>query len=309
MPQLDKFLLEFQNLQCFALEFDSDIVSYYNSVYLLFTVLCCVQPLARTYHKLINRVAPIESGVVVPAKVALRDVVTSASPAFPFHSWAVPSSRVARRNRFGECCATLSLALSLLVGFAVLGETSINPVIAWCDTGDDSLGIHSSESWGEYIQTSGGSASTASADAGPVPHGNTVSNSTEGPASPGRFPYKPDELIGGDSVLSIQRRLLASKRFPSAEEIDFARMQAEDLFEVKVHIIQRMEVLDPTGDWLGRGARALDSPNSATGESSLKKLYSFLEDLNQNGRTSRTFFSLSEKVALKKDNLDAGSSA
>jgi len=191
----------------------------------------------------------------------------------------------------------------------MIGEPFSHPVIAWCDTGDASLGGNSSESWGEYIQTSGESPSTASADAEPVPHGNTISNSVEGPASPGRFPYEPDALIGGDSVLSIERRLLASKQFPSAEEISFARMQAEDLFEVKVLIIQRMEVLDPTGDWLGRGARTLDSPNSATGESSLKKLYGLLEDLNQNGKTSKTYFSLSEKVALKKDDLDAGSSA
>jgi hypothetical protein len=183
------------------------------------------------------------------------------------------------------------------IGFFFLGGTSLI------------MGMNSSESWGEYIRTSTEGASTASADAGPVPHGNTVSNSTEGPASPGRFPYEPDELIGGDSVLSIQRRLLASKPFPSAEEIDFARMQAEDLFEVKVQIIHKMQVLDPTGDWMRQGARALDSPNSATGESSLKRLYSFLEDIEQNGKTSRAFFSLSEKVALRKDDLDAGSSA
>ncbi|KAJ0770684.1 hypothetical protein HanPI659440_Chr07g0260491 [Helianthus annuus] len=82
--------------------------------------------------------------------------------------------------------------------------------------------------------------SSPSTDAGPIPHhGNTISK---------RFPYQPDELNRGDSVLSIQRRLLSSKPFPSAEEIDFARTQAEDLFEVKVQIIQRMQVLDPTGD-------------------------------------------------------------
>ncbi|KAF5798317.1 hypothetical protein HanRHA438_Chr07g0301991 [Helianthus annuus] len=93
--------------------------------------------------------------------------------------------------------------------------------------------------------------SSPSTDAGPIPHlGDTISKSTEGPASPGRFPYEPDELNGGDSVLSIQRRLLSLKPFPSAEEIDFARTQAEDLFEVKVQIIQRMQVLDPTGDWM-----------------------------------------------------------
>ncbi|XP_071732334.1 uncharacterized protein [Rutidosis leptorrhynchoides] len=165
--------------------------------------------------------------------------------------------------------------------------------------------MNSSESWGEYIQTSTEGTSTASADAGAGP--NTVSDSTEGPASPGRFPYEPDERVGGDSVLSIQRRLLASNPLPSAEEIDFARMQAEDLFEVKVQIIQRMQVLYPTGDWMRKGARALDSPNSATGESSLRRLYSLLEDLDQYGRTSRTFFSLSEKVALRKESLDAES--
>ncbi|GKF63399.1 hypothetical protein Tco_0186847, partial [Tanacetum coccineum] len=94
---------------------------------------------------------------------------------------------------------------------------------------------------------------------------NTISNSTEGAASPGRFPYEPDELIGGDSILSIQRRLLASYPFPSAEEIDFARIQAKDLFDVK--------------------------------------------DLEQNGKTSRAFFSLSTKVALRRENIDAESSA
>ncbi|KAJ0434618.1 hypothetical protein HanPI659440_Chr17g0689721 [Helianthus annuus] len=52
-----------------------------------------------------------------------------------------------------------------------------------------------------------------------------------------------------------------------------------------------MQVLDPTGDWMRQGARALDSPNSATGESSLQKLYSFLDDLDRDGKTSRAFFS------------------
>ncbi|MFS7979592.1 hypothetical protein Hanom_Chr10g00929521 [Helianthus anomalus] len=170
--------------------------------------------------------------------------------------------------------------------------------------------MNPSDSWGDYIKTSVEGTSSPSADAGPVPHhGNTISNSTEGPASPGRFPYEPDELIGGDSVLSIQRRLLSSKPFPSAEEIDFARTQAEDLFEVKVQIIQRMQVLDPTGDWMRQGARALDSPNSTTGESSLTRLYSFLDELDRDGKSSRAFFSLSKKVSLRKENLDAGSSA
>ncbi|MFS8017736.1 hypothetical protein Hanom_Chr15g01383911 [Helianthus anomalus] len=41
-----------------------------------------------------------------------------------------------------------------------------------------------------------------------------------------------------------------------------------------------MQVLDPTGDWMRHGARALDSPKSATGESSLRRLYSFLDLLS-----------------------------
>lgn len=46
-----------------------------------------------------------------------------------------------------------------------------------------------------------------------------------------------------------------------------ARIQAEDLFEVKVEVIRLMLGLDPTGDWMGRGARALDNnPRTATGE-------------------------------------------
>ncbi|KAF5789986.1 hypothetical protein HanRHA438_Chr09g0389261 [Helianthus annuus] len=65
-------------------------------------------------------------------------------------------------------------------------------------------------------------------------------------------------------------------------------MQAEDLFEVKVQIIQRMQVLDPTGDWMRQGARALDSPNSATGESSLKRLNSFLDELDRDCDTCVT---------------------
>ncbi|MBA0873937.1 hypothetical protein Goshw_009501 [Gossypium schwendimanii] len=52
-----------------------------------------------------------------------------------------------------------------------------------------------------------------------------------------------------------------------------ARIQAEDLFEVKVEIIQQMADLDPTGDWMERGARALENLHTATGEGSLEKLY------------------------------------
>lgn len=67
-------------------------------------------------------------------------------------------------------------------------------------------------------------------------------------------------MIGGDSVLSIQQRLNQKFGNPSSEEIDRARIEAEDLFEVKVDIRRQMETLDPGGDWERRGARALDNP-------------------------------------------------
>ncbi len=119
------------------------------------------------------------------------------------------------------------------------------------------------ESW--PTATGGESAETGTSvnqpAAGPVPPGNAVA-STEEAASPARqdpFPYQPDEVIGGDSVLSIQLRLLEKYVFPPAEIIDRARIEAEDLFEVKVDVIRRMTPLDPEGDWLRRGARAFDN--------------------------------------------------
>lgn len=52
---------------------------------------------------------------------------------------------------------------------------------------------------------------------------------------------------------------------PSLEDYRLARIQAEDLFEVKVEIIQLMAGLDPTGDWMGRGARALENSRHGRG--------------------------------------------
>lgn len=123
------------------------------------------------------------------------------------------------------------------------------------------------------------------------------------------FPYDPDEVIGGDSVRSIQRRLLSGKASPSYIEIYLAQIDAEDLFEVKVDIIQKMAGLHPSGDWLGRGARALDNPHTATGESSLEKLHSFFQDLHQGGRRSETFGLLKGKVFLRDTPPSEGSSA
>lgn len=113
---------------------------------------------------------------------------------------------------------------------------------------------------------------------GPIPPSPVVYGGVEAAQPTLRavnFPYEPDQVIGGDSVLSIQQRLLSNKVFPAYEVIRIARLEAQDLFEVKVEIIQMMAGLDPTGDWAARGARALDNSHSPTGEESLKKLNSF----------------------------------
>ncbi|CAO2812559.1 unnamed protein product [Amaranthus hypochondriacus] len=113
------------------------------------------------------------------------------------------------------------------------------------------------------------------------------------------YPYADDQVIGGDSVNSILRRLLEYRNypeFPPSEVIDFCRIEAQDLMEVKVEIIQRMAAFDPGGDWLGRGARALDNPRTATGEESLENLFQILDDLKETGPLSDSFSKLQEKV-------------
>lgn len=122
-----------------------------------------------------------------------------------------------------------------------------------------------------------------------------------------RFPYDPDEVIGGDSVNSIQQRLLRRHRSPSAEVIERTKIDAQDLFEVKVEIIRTMTPLHPEGDWLRRGARALDNNRTQTGEESLEKLYNFLTNLRENGLESETFQQLKGKVFLRIDDIDSDS--
>jgi hypothetical protein len=115
------------------------------------------------------------------------------------------------------------------------------------------------------------------------------------------YPYADDQVIGGDSVNSILRRLLERElrnypAFPPSEVIDFCRIEAQDLMEVKVEIIRRMAAFDQGGDWLGSGARALDNPRTATGEESLEKLFQIRDDLNETGPLSDSFSQLQEKV-------------
>lgn len=133
---------------------------------------------------------------------------------------------------------------------------------------------------------------------------NPAPEEEEGPPPVNPYPYQPDEVIGGDSVESVQRRLLSKYAFPSAEVIDQSRMEAEDLFEVKVDIIRQMAPLDPEGDWEGKGARALENPRTATGETSLEHLSQMLDDLKQTGVNSNAFRALQQKVLKKTQDID-----
>ncbi|CAI8612189.1 unnamed protein product [Vicia faba] len=80
-----------------------------------------------------------------------------------------------------------------------------------------------------------------------------------------------------------------------------ARIEAEDLFEVKVDICQVMAGLHPSGDWMGRGARALDNLRTATGEESLSQLLRMREDLETAGLQSATFWQLANRVPFRAD--------
>ncbi|RYQ84713.1 hypothetical protein Ahy_B10g104181 [Arachis hypogaea] len=68
-----------------------------------------------------------------------------------------------------------------------------------------------------------------------------------------------------------KHRLLDHNTTPSAPEIELARYQAEDLLRSrKVDIIHQMAGLDPTGDWMGKGARALDRLSHYQGANSFR---------------------------------------
>ncbi|CAH2052352.1 unnamed protein product [Thlaspi arvense] len=70
-----------------------------------------------------------------------------------------------------------------------------------------------------------------------------------------------------------------------------------------------MAGLDPTGDWMGRGARALDNPRTATGEHSLEQLYRLLSAINEHGKEAPQFEELKNRVFLKKGGPEGDSIA
>ena len=135
-----------------------------------------------------------------------------------------------------------------------------------------------------------------------VPPANPVASgeAEAGPSHVAHFPYDEAEVIGGDSVLSIRKRLLARNQnpFPSAEELRIAHLDAQDRFEVKADIAMEMSAHDPTGDWLNRGARALDNPRTKTGEDSLENLFIIRDKLRQ--RDWETIKNLQEKMVFRR---------
>lgn len=143
----------------------------------------------------------------------------------------------------------------------------------------------------------------------PVPPANPVASgeAEAGPSHVVPFPYEEDEVIGGDSVESIQRRLLARHENPSPEIIDWARLDAQDRFEVKVDIIRAMTALDPEGDWPGRGARALDNRRTLTGEDSLENLMQLKNGVV--GGDAATIRTLKQRMLWRRSDGDTESQA
>ena len=124
------------------------------------------------------------------------------------------------------------------------------------------------------------------------------------------FPFQDDELIGGDCLNNVYRRLLEALQAKKGEDLSLAdyaltRYKAEDLFEVKVAIIRQMAPLDPEGDW-DRGAQALENARTSTGEGPLERLQALNADLERRGVKSEAFKLLQDKVVRRHD-LDSHS--
>lgn len=119
----------------------------------------------------------------------------------------------------------------------------------------------------------------------------------ESSSAPHAFPFMEDHALGGDSVASIRSRLLFLRDLFEADSFTYQMVafEAEDLFEIKAQIIGRMAQLDPEGAWEQRGARALASSRTRTGELSLEVLYKLMDDLEQGGVASEAFLMLKEK--------------
>ena len=158
-----------------------------------------------------------------------------------------------------------------------------------------SPGISGESLFRDSVEQPGGGPAPSEA----APPANPAGSQEAGPSNqgPAPYPYQPDQVIGGDSVRAIQRRLLAKHEGNFTYEVCyFTRIEAEDLFEVKAKILGEMSRLDPEGPWLERGARALDNPRTSTGEESLGRLSAILDELREGGRQSGAFARLTTKL-------------
>lgn len=105
------------------------------------------------------------------------------------------------------------------------------------------------------------------------------------------YPYTYKQIIGGESLADTHRRFLLSVREgASALEVNhLALINAQELFEVKVAIIQQMAQFDPEGGWGERGATFLLNPHTPTGEETFERLVSFNQQLLEWGTQSEAF--------------------
>lgn len=204
----------------------------------------------------------------------------------------------------------LALAIACFARALITGEVGEMVGTRMMPAGSDSPG---SGNWRDFLNSSpdsvAGGFESYPPEGQPAPNAAAEQPSDAGigaqegqPAAPPQphpiepYPYSENFIIGGDSVHRIQRRLLMKWDFPSSETIALCRLEAQDLFEVKARIILKMAQLDPTGDWMGRGARALENPRTGTGEESLDRLYQIADDLDDTGPQSDSYSRLTERV-------------
>lgn len=112
-------------------------------------------------------------------------------------------------------------------------------------------------------------------------------------------PFQDDEEIGGDTIRAIRYRLLeyAPRANPTFE---IAHYNAQDIFEIKVEIINLMVKMDPRDDWVRWGARALDNSRTNTGEQPIWRLREFRDDLRALGSRSKTFAYLQGQIERER---------
>lgn len=110
------------------------------------------------------------------------------------------------------------------------------------------------------------------------------------------YGYRPESTFTGHGLLNQSDNKIGKRSRPPPYRSCCSR-RSERVFR---HSTERNEVTRPTGDWLGRGAWALENPRTATGEHSLEKLHTLLSDLESRGVNSESFSQLKGKVPLRR---------